>query len=99
MTQPERVSSFQGKYFLFLFLVQNGRDKVMDQDALKISSSLPLTDSASVTLELFVDTSYSFPAHFTLVSGLCSKYLKSVESDFTLTFFSTDHNLKIVKFD
>lgn len=112
MTQPERVSTCEGKHYLSLFLVQNGKKRVIDRDASKIATSGPLKNSRSVSLELIVDKSFSFPALFTLVSNVVPgkneassnnsgdhpKELVTNVSKFVLTVWSTDHYSKIKKF-
>jgi len=91
--QSEKVSSYEGKYSLFVAILKNDGNKAYMSDSQKIvSSSLPPINLISVTAELLVDMFYTFPYTFTVVAGMYNS-----TSKYTMKFYSTDPKFTVRK--
>ena len=93
MTQSQKVSSFQGKYAIFVMIIAKDGKLAYKVDKTKnVASSLPPINSVSVTAELFADAFYAYPCKFTVVAGM-----NDSKSEFTLNFYSTDNAFQVRK--
>lgn len=95
VSQLEKENMFKGKQFIYFLLANNKgqRVKKISGDITVCNSGKP-TDLITVTNEVFLDSTYSFPTTFSLMVST-TKGGDEGKGSFILKVYSTDANFKL----